>query len=70
MAKREKISAFNQESANDKMAQILLGSYKIYLDTGGEVSEEMEQLVENQKQKKKKLQMKENLMILKKQSKN
>eukprot|EP01080_Neovahlkampfia_damariscottae_P012229 gene12229-5815_t len=56
MVKREKISAFNfEESANDKMAQILLGSYKIYLDTGGEVSEEMEQLVENQKQKKKEI---------------
>ena len=54
--KREKISAFNfEESANDKMAQILLGSYKIYLDTGGEVSEAMEELVETQKQKKKEI---------------
>jgi hypothetical protein len=51
---REKVTQFDfQSAANDKMAQILLGAYKIYLDTGGEMSEEMEQIVETQKQKKK-----------------
>lgn len=50
----KKISTFEFErSANDELANIVVRAYKIHLSCGGEVNEEVEKMVEAQRQRKK-----------------